>query len=71
MLAIPAIYESGKIFPLEKIPAKGKYKVIITFVEALGDEEDVRNFAAQTDALSFWENEEEDIYQDFLVEKPV
>jgi hypothetical protein len=54
---------------LEEIPATGKFKVIITFVEAIDDEEDVRNFAAQTDALSFWQNEEEDIYQDFLVEK--
>lgn len=69
MFTIPAIYEGGKFFPLEEIPAKGKFKVIITFVEAIDDEEDVRNFAAQTDALSFWESEEEDIYQDFLVEK--
>ncbi|MBK6997013.1 MAG: hypothetical protein KA138_05730 [Saprospiraceae bacterium] len=69
MLAIPAIYEGGKFFPLEEMPAKGKFKVIITFIEAIDDEEDVRNFAAQTDAFSFWESEEEDIYQDFLVEK--
>jgi len=69
MLTIPAIHEGGKFFPLEEIPATGKFKVIITFVEAIDDEEDIRNFAAQTDALSFWQNEEEDIYQDFLVEK--
>jgi len=69
MFTIPAIYEGGKFFPLEEIPAKGKFKVIITFVEAIDDEEDVRNFVAQTDAFSFWESEEEDLYQDFLVEK--
>jgi predicted DNA-binding antitoxin AbrB/MazE fold protein len=71
MLAIPAIYEGGKFFPLEEIPAKGKFKVIITFVESMDDEEEVRNFAAQTDALSFWEHADEDIYQDFLEEKAV
>lgn len=69
MLAIPAIYEGGKFFPLEEIPAKGKFKVIITFVESMDDEEELRNVAAQTDALSFWEHEDEDIYQDFLEEK--
>ena len=69
MLAIQAIYEDGKFIPLEKITAKGKFKVIITFVEALDGVEDIRNFAAQTHAFTFWENEEEDIYQDFLIEK--
>ena len=69
MLAIQAIYEDGKFIPLEKITARGKFKVIITFVEALDGVEDIRNFAAQTPAFTFWENEEEDIYQDFLTEK--
>ena len=68
MLAIPAIYEGGKFFPLEAMPAEGKFKVIITFIEELDDEEDVRNFSAQMDTFSFWESEKEDIYQDFLVE---
>lgn len=69
MLAIQAIYDGAKFIPLEKIPTKGKFKVIITFVEALDGEEDIRNFAAQTDSFTFWENEKEDIYQDFLAEK--
>lgn len=68
MLAIQAIYDGVKFIPLEKVPAKGKFKVIITFVEELDGVEDIRNFAAQTDSFTFWENEEEDIYQDFLSE---
>ena len=28
--------------------------------------EEIRQFAAQTDALDFWNNEKEDLYQDFL-----
>lgn len=68
MLAIQAIYDGVKFIPLEKVLAKGKFKVIITFVEELDGVEDIRNFAAQTDSFTFWENEEEDIYQDFLSE---
>ncbi|MFN7115730.1 MAG: hypothetical protein ACK4TA_02970 [Saprospiraceae bacterium] len=33
-------------------------------------EEEVRHFYAQTDALSFWEDEREDLYQDYLDQKP-
>ncbi|HLP44492.1 MAG TPA: hypothetical protein VK469_01005 [Candidatus Kapabacteria bacterium] len=41
-------------------------KVIITFLEEIDEDEDLRNFSDQTDAFSFWEDEREDIYQDYL-----
>ena len=56
---------AGKIF--DKL--NEKYKVIITFVEEIDETEELRNLSAQTDSLEFWENEEEDIYQDYLVAK--
>jgi hypothetical protein len=40
--------------------------VIITFLEEISEDEEIRNFSAQTDAFSFWKDEREDIYQDYL-----
>jgi len=67
MLAIKGIYDGKKIVPLEKFTLGKKYKVVITFVEELDDEEALRNLFAQTDAFSFWHDQKEDIYQDYLV----
>ena len=39
MLAIKGIYDGKKIVPLEKFTLRKKYKVVITFVEELDDEE--------------------------------
>ena len=66
MNAIKGIYDGEKIIPLENFPNKKRYKVIITFLEEIDEDEDLRNFSAQTDALSFWEDEREDLYQDYL-----
>jgi len=68
MLAIQGIYDGKFILPLEAIPTQRKYKIIITFVEEITEDEDVRAFAAQSDAFQFWESEEEDLYQDFLLQ---
>lgn len=51
------------------MPVSKKYKVIITFVEEIDETEEIRHLAAQTDSFKFWENEEEDIYQDYLSAK--
>lgn len=43
--------------------------MIITFVEELNtsnEESSIRNFGANSSGFSFWENEEEDVYQDYL-----
>lgn len=66
MLAIEGIYDGKNFIALEKFPVKKKFKVIITFVEEFDESEELRDFAARTDAFNFWENSEEDIYQDFL-----
>ena len=72
MISFNGIYDGKKITPLEKITSKKKYKVIITFVEELNDKNDiatVRNFASQTEALDFWNDAGEDLYQDYLPKK--
>ena len=66
MLAIKGIYDGKTIKPLEKLPKNKKYKVIITFIEEVDEIEQLRNFSAKTTSFTFWENEKEDIYQDYL-----
>jgi hypothetical protein len=69
MLAVKGIYDGSRIQLLEKIKNRKRYKVIVTFVEEMegtSEESELRNFSAQTKGLEFWQNEKEDIYQDYL-----
>jgi hypothetical protein len=76
MEAIRGVFDGEKIIATDKITTRKKYKVIITFVEEIDDaggrpaggrpDEESRNFTAQTDGLSFWQDEREDLYQDYL-----
>jgi len=55
----------------DRISDKKRYKVVITFIEELPlEENEIRNFASQTESFDFWENKAEDIYQDYLIQKP-
>lgn len=67
MQTIEGIFDGKNFIPLEEIPVSKKYKVIITFVEEIDETEDIRNLSAQTDGLEFWNDEREDIYQDYLI----
>jgi len=70
MLAVRGIYDGEKVRITEKITEKRKYRVVITFVEELQqDENSLRDFSAQTDGMDFWKDPEEDIYQDYLLPK--
>ena len=69
MQTIEGIFDGKTFIPLEKIPVSKSYKVIITFVEEIDETELVRHLSAQTDSFRFWEDEKEDIYQDFLTQK--
>ncbi|MCI0471811.1 MAG: hypothetical protein L0Y73_09145 [Candidatus Aminicenantes bacterium] len=70
MIAIRGMYDGEKFIPLENFSKKKKYKIIITFLEEIDDDEEIRNFSAQTDAFSSWEDEREDLYQDYLKTQP-
>lgn len=67
MRAIKGIYDGSKIIPLEALPENKKYKILITLLEEYNDDEELRNFSSQEDAFSFWHNEKENIYQDYLL----
>ena len=69
MQTIEGVFDGKTFIPLEKVPVSKKYKVIITFVEEIEETEEVRSLSAQTDGFEFWEDEQEDIYQDYLLAK--
>lgn len=66
MQTIEGLFDGKTFIPLEKVPVSKKYKVIITFVEEIDESEEIRSLAAQTDGFEFWQNEAEDVYQDYL-----
>ena len=71
MEAVHGIFDGENIIATDPISTKKKFKVVITFLEEIDEtvehaEEESRNFAAQTDGLSFWQDEREDVYQDYL-----
>lgn len=66
ILAVRGIYDGNNVQLLGKKPTTKKYKVVVTFVEELDPHEDIRTFASQTNGLEFWNDEREDLYQDFL-----
>jgi hypothetical protein len=71
MLAVHGIYDGKTVKITDRITEKKKYKVVVTFIEELQlVDNDLRNFAAQTKGLDFWEDSREDIYQDYITSKP-
>lgn len=71
MFAVRGIYDGKKVKITDRISEKKRYKVVITFIEELPlEENEIRDFASQTESFEFWENKAEDIYQDYLTQKP-
>lgn len=66
MLAVEGIYDGKHFLVREKVPFTKTYKVIITFVEVIDDPDEIREFSAQAEGLDFWQDEREDLYQDYL-----
>ena len=66
MLAIKGIFDGKHVKFLEKTPKEKKFKVIVTFVEEINEDSELRDFTSQTEGLEFWNDERENIYQDFL-----
>jgi hypothetical protein len=66
MQTIEGIFDGKTFIPMEEIPVSKAYRVNITFVEEIDETEDLRNLSAQMDSFKFWEDEREDIYQDYL-----
>ena len=68
MLSVKGIYEEGKVKLLERIQSRKRSKVIITFIDDPDTSEDqkLREFSSDGGALAFWNNDAENIYQDYL-----
>lgn len=67
MLAIKGIFDGTSIIPIDKIPFEKKTRVVITFIDEPYDELDlVREITSNPNGFDFWNDEKEDIYQDYL-----
>ena len=70
MFAVRGIYDGKKVKITDKFSEKKRFKVVVTFIEELPlEENEIRDFASQTESFEFWENKAEDIYQDYLTKK--
>lgn len=71
MFAVRGIYDGKQVKITDRLSDNKRYKVVVTFIEELPEEEtEIREFASQTESFDFWENTVEDIYQDYLSDKP-
>jgi hypothetical protein len=71
MLAVHGIYDGKSVKITDKITERKKYKVVVTFIEELQQQDnDLRDFSAQTSGLDFWSDSNEDIYQDYATPIP-
>ena len=69
MLAVNGIYDGKNIRLTDKVNEKKKYRVIVTFIEEIEEDFELRVFSGQTRGLDFWHDEREDLYQDYLHDK--
>lgn len=67
MIAIKGIYDGKKIIPLESLPENKKFKILITLLEEFENGEEIRDFTSHYNAFSFWNDEKENIYQDYIL----
>ncbi|MBC8186290.1 hypothetical protein H8E88_34845 [candidate division KSB1 bacterium] len=65
MLAIKGIYDGETFKALDSFPKGRKYKIFVEEIKN-SENEEIRNFSAQTNGLSFWEDEHENLYQDYF-----
>ena len=67
MISVNGIYDGKSVNITDKINEKKKYRVVVTFIEELPEEDiKLRDFSAQTNGLGFWKDSAEDVYQDYL-----
>jgi hypothetical protein len=69
MLAVNGIYDGKNIRLTDEVNEKKKYRVVVTFIEEIDQDSELRDFSGQTKGLDFWHDEREDLYQDYLNNK--
>jgi hypothetical protein len=58
-----------KSFLWKKFQIKINPKLLLLFIEETDHDLEIRDFASQTDSFCFWNDEREDIHQDYLRKK--
>lgn len=66
MVTVKGIFDGKNVKALEDLPEGKRYKVLITLLEEIKEEEEIRYVFSNNDSFSFWVNEKEDIYQEYL-----
>jgi hypothetical protein len=66
MLAVRGIFNGLNIQLLEKVEIKANTMVVVTFLEEVNPEYELRDMTSKPSGFQFWENPAEDIYQDYF-----
>ena len=60
------LFDGKNVKALEELPEGKRYKVLITLLEEIEESEEIRYVFSNSDSFTFWVNEKEDIYQEYL-----
>jgi hypothetical protein len=73
MLTVNGIYDGEKIHLLQKVEQNKNFKVIVTFLEAITDINEIHGPKpyAVNDSFSFWEDSGENLYDDHEKNDPL
>lgn len=68
MLAIKGVYDGKHFIPLEKFQSTKRFNVIITILDEEVETENaqVRNFSSNSNSFEFWNNDQENLYQEYV-----
>ncbi len=66
MITVKGIFDGKNVKALEELPQGKKYNVLITLLEEIKESEEIRYVFSNSDSFTFWVNEKEDIYQEYL-----
>jgi hypothetical protein len=71
MLSVKGVFDGEVVRPLEKLSFRNSRNVIITFVDDSNDEEmnEIQEMSLNPSGFDFWNDEEEDLYGEYLNEK--
>jgi len=66
MVAVRGIFNGLNIQLLEEVEIKANTMVLVTFLEEISPESELREMTSNPNGFEFWKNPAEDIYQDYF-----
>jgi hypothetical protein len=66
MVAVRGIFNGLNIQLLEEVEIKANTMVLVTFLEEVSPESELREMTSNPNGFEFWKNPAEDIYQDYF-----